>query len=83
LLYKVEPDYTDEARAAKYQGTVQLFAEIGPDGIARNVQVVRGLGLGLAENAITAVSRWQFAPGKKDGEPVTVQATIEVNFRLL
>ncbi len=83
LAYKVEPEYSDEARAAKYQGTAVIAVEIGPDGIARNMRVVRGLGLGLEEKALQAISQWHFKPGTKDGEPVTVVATIEVNFRLL
>jgi TonB family protein len=83
LAYKVEPQYTDEARAAKYQGTAIIAVEIGPDGIARNMKVVRSLGLGLDEKAVQAISQWHFNPGTKDGEPITVAATIEVNFRLL
>lgn len=83
LISKVEPVYTDEARAAHYQGTVVLSIEIHPDGKAHNLRIVRGLGLGLNEQAMDAVSRWQFRPGLKDGQPVTVGATIEVNWRLL
>jgi TonB family protein len=83
LLYKVEPQYTEEARAAKYQGTVLVFAEIQPDGTATNIKVIRSLGLGLDQKAIEAVSQWRFKPGTKDGVPVPVGATIEVNFRLL
>jgi TonB family protein len=83
LLYKSEPEYTQEARAAKYQGTVLVYVEVGPDGFAHNMQVVRGLGLGLDEKAVEAVGKWHFKPGSKNGVPVTVQATIEVNFRLL
>lgn len=83
LLRKVEPEYSEEARKAKYQGTVQLAVEVWPDGRAHNIRVIRSLGLGLDEKAIEAVQQWQFAPGKKDGAPVKVQATIEVNFRLL
>jgi len=83
LLYKVEPEYTAEARTAGYQGSVALSVEIGPDGIARNIRVVKGLGLGLDESAVTAVQQWHFQPGTKDGAPVPVLATIEVNFRLL
>ncbi|MFN7938415.1 MAG: TonB family protein [Bryobacteraceae bacterium] len=83
LVSKIEPVYTDEARAAHYQGTVVLSIEIHPDGKPHNVRVVRGLGLGLNEQAMDAVSRWQFRPGTKDGQPVTVGATIEVNWRLL
>jgi TonB family protein len=82
LVRKVEPDYTEEARKARYQGTVLLYAEIAPDGRATNIKVQRSLGLGLDEKAIEAVKQWVFKPGEKDGRPVTVAATIEVNFRL-
>jgi periplasmic protein TonB len=83
LLYKVEPEYSEEARKAKYQGTVVLYVEVDPAGKAKNLRVVRSLGLGLDEKAIEAVNKWRFRPGYKDGKPVTVAATIEVNFRLL
>jgi periplasmic protein TonB len=83
LLYKVEPEYSEEARKAKYQGTVVLSVEVDPSGHAVNPKVVRSLGLGLDEKAIEAVRKWKFKPGYKDGKPVTVAATIEVNFRLL
>jgi TonB family protein len=82
LIHKTEPEYTEEARAAKYQGTVLLYVEIDRDGNATNIKVQRSLGLGLDEKAVEAVKQWKFKPGYKDGTPVTVQATIEVNFRL-
>ena len=83
LLYKKEPEYSEEARKAKYQGTVVLYVEIDSSGKATNMRVVRSLGLGLDEKAMEAVKLWKFKPGAKDGKPVTVAATIEVNFRLL
>jgi TonB family protein len=83
LLYKVEPEYSEEARIAKYQGTVVVTAVIGVDGTAQGMKVVRGLGLGLDDKALQAVSQWRFKPGIKDGQPVPVIAQIEVNFRLL
>jgi len=83
LLSKTEPEYSEEARKAKHQGTVMLYVQIDPSGHATNIRVVKSLGLGLDEKAIEAVQKWKFAPGKKDGKPVTVEATIEVNFRLL
>jgi TonB family protein len=83
LLFKVEPEYSEEARKAKFQGTVLLAIEVDRSGRAQNVRVARSLGLGLDEKAIEAVRRWKFKPGYKDGRPVTVAATIEVNFRLL
>jgi TonB family protein len=83
VLSKVDPDYTEEARLARYQGTVVVSAIIGTDGLAYNMKAVRGLGLGLDEKAIEAISQWKFKPGTKDGQPVPVMATIEVNFRLI
>jgi TonB family protein len=83
LLYKKEPEYSEEARKAKYQGTVILAIVVDPSGRAINLQVVRSLGLGLDEKAIEAVKQWKFKPGYKDGHPVAVSAQIEVNFRLL
>src|ERR1035437_1618786 len=83
LLFKKEPEYSEEARKAKYQGTVMLYIEVDPSGKAVNMRVQHSLGLGLDEKAIEAVRQWKFKPGYKDGKPVTVAATIEVNFRLL
>lgn len=83
VLFKKDPEYSEEARKAKYQGTVLLAIEVTPNGMANNIRVVRSLGLGLDEKAIEAVKQWKFKPGYKDGKPVTVAATIEVNFRLL
>ena len=83
VLYKKEPEYSEEARKAKYQGTVVLYIEVDPSARAINPRVVRSLGLGLDEKALEAVKQWKFRPGYRDGKPVTVAAQIEVNFRLL
>ncbi len=83
VIYKVEPEYSEEARKAKFQGTVVLFIVVDEHGNPRDLKVIRPLGLGLDQKAIEAVEKWRFNPGKKDGKPVAVQATIEVNFRLL
>ncbi|MSV29278.1 MAG: TonB family protein [Bryobacterales bacterium] len=82
LLQKKEPEYSEEARSAKLTGRVKLYVEIGPDGMARNITAVERLGLGLDEQAIDAIGQWRFKPGERNGQPVTVAATIEVNFRL-
>ena len=83
LRSKVEPEYSEEARKAKYQGTVLLYVQVDPSGKPVNMRVLHSLGFGLDEKAIEAVKQWQFKPGTKDGMPVTVEAQIEVNFRLL
>jgi TonB family protein len=83
LLSKVEPEYSEEARAAKYMGTVLLKIVVDVDGKAKDIQVVNALGLGLDEQAVLAVKQWTFKPGEKDGAPVPVLAQIEINFKLL
>ncbi len=83
LIYKIEPSYTEEARALKVQGTEILYVEIGADGVATNFKVLNGIGFGLDEAGIEAVSQWRFKPGTKDGQPVTVAATIEINWKLM
>jgi len=83
LIFKVEPEYTEEARKARYQGTVALLAVVGADGNVYDVKVVRALGLGLDERAIMAIKQWKFRPGSKDGKPVPVIVSIETTFRLL
>ncbi|MGH7703737.1 MAG: energy transducer TonB [Gemmatimonadales bacterium] len=81
-IYAPDPEYSEEARKAKYQGTVVLYVEIGTDGRTHNIRIQRSLGLGLDEKAIEAVRSWKFEPARKDGQPVTVGVNIEVNFRL-
>lgn len=81
-IFDPEPEYSEEARKAKYQGVVVLWVIVGPDGRTRDVRVARSLGLGLDEKAIEAVSQWRFEPARKNGQPVPVQVSIEVNFRL-
>jgi TonB family protein len=83
LVYKVEPEFSEEARKAKYQGVVVLSIEVDSSGNVRNVHVRRSLGLGLDEKAIEAVSHWRFRPAILDGKPVTTEATVQVNFQLL
>ena len=82
LIYKVEPEYTEEARKARYQGAVLVYVKVTPEGRATDMRVLRSLGLGLDEKALECVAKWRFEPGTKDGRPVTVEAQIEVNFRL-
>jgi periplasmic protein TonB len=82
--YCPDPKYSEEARKAKYQGTVVLQAVITPDGRAIEIQVVKGPGLGLEEKAVEAVKQWRFKPALgPSGKPVAVVVPIEVTFRLL
>ena len=81
-LITPDPEYSEEARKAKYQGTVVLWVIVGSDGRVHDLRVQRSLGLGLDEKAMEAVRNWKFEPAKKDGQPVAVQINVEVNFRL-
>ena len=83
VLYKTDPEYTEEARAAKLRGTVVLQVEVEKNGTISSVRVVHRLGGGLDEKAIEAVKQWKFKPAYKRGVPVTSPATIEMNFRPL
>jgi len=79
---KVDPEFTADARQAHIQGTVLLYMKVGTDGRAHDIRVIRGLGHGLDEKAMECLAKWEFQPALKDGEPVAVAATVEINFRL-
>ncbi|HVW84030.1 MAG TPA: energy transducer TonB, partial [Bryobacteraceae bacterium] len=80
VLFKVDPEYSEEARKAKYSGTVLLSVIVDSEGHARDIRVIKSLGMGLDEKAVEAVQKWKFKPGMKGGTPVNVRAQIEVNF---
>ena len=81
-VYAPDPEYSEEARKAKYQGQVTLSLIVGPDGKPRDIHVARSLGMGLDEKAIEAVNQWKFEPAMKDGKPVAVEIAVEVSFHL-
>jgi periplasmic protein TonB len=83
LVWKGEPEYSEEARKAHVQGMVVLLIEINARGQAQNIRVRQGLGLGLDERAMQAVGAWRFRPGTRNGKPVITTAEVYVNFRLL
>jgi len=82
IIYRVEPKYSEEARKARYQGTVVLQAIVRRDGTIDILRVVRSLGFGLDESAMDALKQWRFRPGTKNGEAVDVSLNVEVNFNL-
>lgn len=83
VLYQVEPEYSDEARKARVQGTVAVMIEIDEAGRVRNPTLRSTLGMGLDERALEAVRKWRFRPYLKDGKPVAGPALVELRFRLL
>lgn len=82
VIHKVEPEYTEEAKNEKVEGMVFLTTVIETDGTASDIRVMKSLNPGLDRKAVEAVSKWRFRPGMRNGKPVRVRASIEVNFRL-
>jgi len=81
-IYSPDPEFSEEARKAKYQGTCTLMIVVSTDGKPTNIRVVNSLGMGLDEKAIETVRTWRFEPGQKDGHPVNVEMAVEVDFHL-
>jgi len=81
-IYKPEPAYSEEARKAKYQGTVVLWIVVDAHGNVTDCNVVKPLGLGLDEKAKEAVRTWKFKPAMRNSVPVPVRVIVEVSFRL-
>jgi TonB family protein len=81
-IYKPEPAYSEEARKAKYQGTVVMWIIVDAAGAVTDCKVVKPLGLGLDEKAVETVKTWKFKPAQRNGTPVPVRVMVEVSFRL-
>src|SRR5581483_3112468 len=81
LVKKVPPAYPQEAVQMKLQGAVQIMATITKEGDTTNVKVISGDPV-LARAAVEAVKQWKYKPYYLDTEPVAIQTTITVNFKL-
>jgi protein TonB len=82
VIYQTDPEFSEEARKAKYQGTCVLGLVVDASGHPTNIRVISALGMGLDEKAIESVRNWKFEPGLKDGHPVPVEIAVEVDFHL-
>jgi TonB family protein len=65
------------------EGFVILQAVIDKQGNVKDVEVLRGLGLGLDVAAIDAVKQWKYTPTYYNGRPVEVILTVNVVFQLI
>jgi TonB family protein len=82
VLERVKPEYTEEGRRLRNEGTVVLMVTVDGRGRARKARVLRALGNGLDEKAIEAIRRWRFRPGMERGRAVRMETKVEVEFRL-
>jgi TonB family protein len=82
LVTQVLPEYSEEARKARFQGRVVLDTIVLEDGTVQIVRIVRKVGFGLDEKAIAAVVQWRFQPARMNGKAVPVALNVEVNFNL-
>ncbi len=82
-IYQPDPQYSEEARKAKYSGVVTVEIIVDTQGNVRDAQVIKPVGLGLDEKALEAVRAWKFKPGLRNGVPVATRVLVEVSFRLL
>jgi len=82
VIHSVEPEFTQEARQANFQGSVSIKLIVDSQGNPQNIRVIRHLGMGLDEKAMEAVKQYKFRPAMYQGHPVSVQIVIDVNFHL-
>jgi len=80
VIWQPSPEYTEEARKAKFEGTVTVSLIVNNAGIPLNVHVTKGVGMGLDEKAVEAVKQYRFKPAMQNGKPVAVFMNVEVNF---
>ncbi len=83
VIYQPEAEFSEEARKAKFSGSVTVYLYIEPDGTPSHVRVAQGVGMGLDEKAVEAVRQYRFKPAMKDGKPVRVDLYVAVNFQIL
>jgi protein TonB len=82
VIYQVEPEFSEEARKAKFMGIVLVTLVVDQNGNPQNVHLLRGVGMGLDEKAVEAVKQYKFRPARFNGKPVAVQLNVEVNFQI-
>ncbi|MGP8260120.1 MAG: energy transducer TonB [Acidobacteriaceae bacterium] len=82
IIYQPEPEFSEEARKAKFMGVVLVGLIVDQTGKPQNVHVIRGVGMGLDEKAMEAVRQYRFKPGTENGKPVATFLNVEVNFEI-
>jgi protein TonB len=82
VLFQVEPEFSEEARKAKFSGNVQIYLWVDEHGNPSHIRVTRGIGMGLDEKAVEAVRQYKFRPATQNGKPVKVDLYVDVMFNI-
>jgi len=82
VIFKVEPEFSEEARKAKFMGVVTVTLIVDKQGLPQDVRVLRPVGMGLDDKALEAVKQYRFKPAMENGSPVPVRVNVEVNFQI-
>jgi TonB family protein len=83
LVHYVEPEFSANSKEAFVEGVVKVSAVVTTEGTASNCEIIHGLNSQEDSTAIKAVKLWRFQPGTKDGKPVNVRVTVEIEFHLM
>ena len=82
VIYRVEPEYTQDAREKKITGTVVLTLTVDSQGLPQNILVKKALYPSLDQSAIEAARKMRFEPAMKDGQPVSMFISVDMNFQV-
>ena len=82
VVVQVDPEFSEEARKAKFSGDVTVRLVVDENGNPTHVSVVQDVGMGLGEKAVEAVRQYKFKPAMKDGKPVKVEVYVVVKFKI-
>jgi TonB family protein len=80
--YMPDPEYSEPARQAGYQGVVAMSFVVDTNGTPKDIQITKPAGLGLDEKAVEALGAWKFQPGQREARPVPVETSVQMSFRL-
>jgi protein TonB len=83
VIHTADPEYSQQAKDAKFSGDVRVYLQVDANGHTSHIRVVKGVGMGLDEKAVEAVSQYRFKPATLAGKPVPVDLYIDVNFQML
>jgi len=81
-IYAPNAEFSDEARRLKYGGVVLLSLIVTEEGLPADIRVLRPLDHGLTEKALHAIWQYRFEPALRNGVPVAVRISAEINFSL-